>query len=102
MPAPRFIPEGTTVADWVPACVCDDIDEEDVIRWDYEGRTYAIYRAEDGFYCTDGLCTHEDEHLETGFCRAMSSSVPFTRACSTSDPARCSHLRPASISTPIR
>ena len=63
----RFsIPERTTMADWVHACACDDIDDEDLIRWDHEGRTYAIYKAADGFYCTDGLCTHEDEHLEAG------------------------------------
>ena len=54
------------MSDWVHACACDDIEEEDVVRWDHGERTYAIYRAADGFYCTDGLCTHEDEHLEMG------------------------------------
>ena len=51
---------------WIHACACDEIDEEDLIRWDHEGRSYAIYRAEDGFYCTDGMCTHEATHLEDG------------------------------------
>ena len=54
------------MADWVRACACDDIEDEDLIRWDHAGRTYAIYKAEDGFYCTDGMCTHEEEHLEEG------------------------------------
>ena len=54
------------MADWVRACACDDIEDDDLIRWDHEGRTYAIYKAEDGFYCTDGMCTHEEEHLEEG------------------------------------
>ena len=54
------------MADWVRACACDDIDDEDLVRWDHEGRSYAIYKAADGFYCTDGFCTHEEEHLETG------------------------------------
>lgn len=54
------------MADWVHACACDDIEEEDLVRWDHQERTFAIYRAEDGFYCTDGLCTHEEQHLETG------------------------------------
>ena len=54
------------MGDWVRACACDDIVEEDLIRWDHEGRTYAIYRAFDGFYCTQGYCTHEDEHLDAG------------------------------------
>ncbi len=52
---------------WVDACAVDDVDEEDVIRWDHEGRTYAIFRSQDNeFYCTDGLCTHEQVHLSDG------------------------------------
>ena len=54
------------MADWVHACDRGDIDEEDLVRWDHEGRTFAIYNAVDGFYCTQGDCTHEDEHLEAG------------------------------------
>ena len=54
------------MADWVRACAENDIDDQDLIRWDHEGRTYAIYQTYDGFYCTDGLCTHRDEHLEAG------------------------------------
>lgn len=52
---------------WVDACAVDDIDEEDVIRFDHAGRTYAIYRTEDGdFHASDGLCTHEKVHLADG------------------------------------
>jgi 3-phenylpropionate/trans-cinnamate dioxygenase ferredoxin subunit len=52
---------------WVDACATDDIDEEDVIRWDHGARTYAVYQSLDGkFYCTDGLCTHEQVHLSDG------------------------------------
>jgi 3-phenylpropionate/trans-cinnamate dioxygenase ferredoxin component len=52
---------------WVTACTTDDVDEEDVIRFDHEGRTYAIYQSPDGdFFCTDGLCTHEQVHLSGG------------------------------------
>lgn len=54
------------MADWVRACPVDDIDDQDLVRWDHGGRTYAIYRSFDGFYCTDGLCTHRDEPLEAG------------------------------------
>ena len=66
MRAPPSIPESLTMSDWVHACACDDIEEEDLVRWDHEERTFAIYRAADGFYCTDGLCTHEEQHLEMG------------------------------------
>ena len=52
---------------WIDACATDDIAPEDVIRFDHGGRTYALYRsAEDGFYCTDGLCSHEQAHLAEG------------------------------------
>ena len=54
------------MADWIRACAGDDVDEQDLVRWDHAGHTYAIYRTHDGFYCTDGLCTHRDEHLEAG------------------------------------
>ncbi len=52
---------------WVKACDADDIEEEDVIRFDHEGRTFAIYRSPDGeFFATDGLCTHKQVHLADG------------------------------------
>ena len=45
----------------------DDVDEEDVIRFDHGGRSFAIYRSpDDKFYATDGLCTHEKVHLADG------------------------------------
>jgi 3-phenylpropionate/trans-cinnamate dioxygenase ferredoxin subunit len=52
---------------WVEACAVDDIDEEDVIRFDHDGLTYAIYRSPDSeYFATAGLCTHEKVHLEAG------------------------------------
>ena len=52
---------------WIEACAADDVEEEDVIRWDHGEKTYAIYRsADDGYFCTDGLCTHEQVHLADG------------------------------------
>jgi 3-phenylpropionate/trans-cinnamate dioxygenase ferredoxin component len=55
-------------AAWIDACATDDIDAEDVIRFDHGGRTFAVYRtADDRFYATDGLCTHEQVHLADGF-----------------------------------
>ena len=52
---------------WVDACAADDIDPEDVIRFDRNGRTFAVYRTEDDrYFATDGLCTHEQVHLADG------------------------------------
>lgn len=52
---------------WINACDTDDIDQDDVIRFDHDGRTFALYRTEDDrFFATDGLCTHEKVHLSGG------------------------------------
>ena len=55
------------MTDWIDACAADDIDEEDLVRFDHGGQTFAVYRSpDDKFYCTDGLCTHEHVHLAEG------------------------------------
>jgi 3-phenylpropionate/trans-cinnamate dioxygenase ferredoxin component len=55
------------VSEWIEACAAGDIAEEDVMRFDHGGRTFAIYHSPDGkFYATDGLCTHEKVHLADG------------------------------------
>lgn len=52
---------------WIEACAAGDIDGEDVMRFDHDGRSFAIYHAPDGrHYATDGLCTHEKVHLADG------------------------------------
>lgn len=52
---------------WVEVCATGDIDEEDVIRFDHDGKTFAVYRSpDDRFFATDGLCTHEKIHLADG------------------------------------
>jgi 3-phenylpropionate/trans-cinnamate dioxygenase ferredoxin component len=53
---------------WIKVCNVDDIESEDVMRFDQGERTFAIYRSTDGqFYATDGLCTHQKVHLAGGF-----------------------------------
>ena len=52
---------------WTAACAVDEVGEEDVIRFDHGGRTFAIYRTADNrFFATDGFCTHERAHLADG------------------------------------
>ena len=44
-----------------------DLAPEEGRRFDHAGKTYAVFRNhEDGYFCTDGLCTHEDVHLCDG------------------------------------
>ena len=54
------------MAEWVYVCDTEEIDLEDTKRFDHNDKTYCLYHLEDGFYATDGLCTHEDVHLEDG------------------------------------
>lgn len=52
---------------WVDVCSPSEIDEEDLVRFDHGDRTFAVYRsADDEYFCTDGLCTHEQVHLADG------------------------------------
>jgi 3-phenylpropionate/trans-cinnamate dioxygenase ferredoxin subunit len=55
------------MAAWIETCGVDDIDAEDVVRFDHGGKTYAVYRSpDDEYFATDGLCTHEKVHLADG------------------------------------
>jgi len=47
--------------------VLREIEPEDVIRFDHQGREYAIYRSpSDEYFATEGICTHEHAHLADG------------------------------------
>ena len=55
------------MANWTDVCNASDIAAEDVLRFDKDGRTFALYRSpDDKYYATDGLCTHEKVHLAGG------------------------------------
>ena len=54
------------MSNWHLVCETSEIDFEDLKRFDYEDKTYCIYHIKDGFFATDGMCTHEDVHLEDG------------------------------------
>lgn len=52
---------------WVRACDANEVEVEDLVRFDHGDRTFAVYRSpDDGYFCTDGLCTHEQVHLADG------------------------------------
>lgn len=55
------------MSNWIDACACDDIEEEDLLGFEHEGHHYAIYRSpENDFFATDGQCTHEQVLLDEG------------------------------------
>ncbi len=62
---------------WMDVCAVDDLNPEDVIRFDHAGRTFAVYRDPDGVvFATDGLCTHEQVHLADGLVIEHSIECP--------------------------
>lgn len=53
---------------WVEAVGITDVPVDDVVRWDHEGLSYAIYRLGAGdFFATANVCTHEHAFLSEGF-----------------------------------
>jgi len=54
------------VGAWIEVCAAGDIEQEDLIRWDYGSRSFAIYNTGKGYFATDGYCTHERQHLGDG------------------------------------
>ena len=52
---------------WIDVCPVKVLKAGDVTRFDFQGYTYAIYRTTDnGYYATDGICTHGNTHLAMG------------------------------------
>jgi 3-phenylpropionate/trans-cinnamate dioxygenase ferredoxin component len=81
---------------WTPACGTDEVEREDLIRFDHGGRCIAIYRtADDRYFATDGLCTHEHALLTDGLvtgciieCPKHNGRFDFTTGKATRRPAR--------------
>lgn len=63
--------------EWIEACEAGEIEAEDVIRFDYQDRTFAIYRTDkEEYYATDGYCTHEKFHLSNGLVMGNTIECP--------------------------
>ncbi|WP_077034368.1 MocE family 2Fe-2S type ferredoxin [Pelomonas sp. KK5] len=54
------------MSEWIEVCPLAALDEEDVMRFDHAGRSFAVYRIGDEVFASDGLCTHEQVHLCDG------------------------------------
>ena len=63
---------------WIDAGAADSIMLEDVRPFDHHGKSYALYRtADDRYFATDGLCTHEDAELADGFVQGTIIECPL-------------------------
>ena len=75
--AHTFTAKGRAIDGWVEVCAGSFVKNEDVIRFDHEGQTYAIYRDDKGtLYATDGMCTHGNTHLSEGFVKGNLVECP--------------------------
>lgn len=85
---------------WIDVCAADAIEAEGALRFDSGGRTFAVFRNDrDEYFCTDGLCTHEEVHLAEGLvigntveCPKHASIFDFSTGEVESPPA-CENLR---------
>ncbi|TLX72338.1 NADH:ubiquinone reductase (Na(+)-transporting) subunit F [Labilibacter sediminis] len=58
---------GKLVNGKIEICHFNELPKGDVIRFDFEQKTYALYKTNsDRFYATDGICTHGNAHLAEG------------------------------------
>lgn len=85
---------------WIRACAADDIEPEDLIRFDHGKETFVIIRSpDDEFFCMDGICSHEHVHLCDGLvmggiveCPKHNAQFDYTTGEATRAPA-CINLR---------
>ena len=72
-----FKAKGQAVNGWIEICAGDFLKTEDVIRFDHDQKTYAIYRTAAGaLYATDGICTHGNAHLADGLVKGRLIECP--------------------------
>ena len=69
--------EEASVSGWVEVCDAAHLGQEDVIRFDHQKRTYALYQTKEGSYhATDGICTHGNTHLAEGLVKGKLIECP--------------------------
>ncbi|HEX3628547.1 MAG TPA: NADH:ubiquinone reductase (Na(+)-transporting) subunit F [Verrucomicrobiae bacterium] len=72
-----FTAKGKAVGGWIEICAASFLKNEDVIRFDHEQKTYAVYRLADGsLHATDGICTHGNTHLADGLVKGRLIECP--------------------------
>jgi hypothetical protein len=59
---------GRVVVDgWIEVCPAAQLKKADVLRFDHDNKTYAIYRTAAGtLHASEGICTHGNAHLADG------------------------------------
>jgi Na+-transporting NADH:ubiquinone oxidoreductase subunit F len=72
-----FAAKGKPVNGWLEVGVSALLKSEEVIRFDHQQHTYAIYRSSDAaLFATDGICTHGNTHLADGLVKGRLVECP--------------------------
>jgi Na(+)-translocating NADH:ubiquinone oxidoreductase F subunit len=62
---------------WVAICSSIQLENENVLRFDHNKNTFAIYRDNHSkLYATDGICTHGNTHLSEGLVKGKTVECP--------------------------
>ncbi|PBB39976.1 Rieske family ferredoxin [Mesorhizobium sp. WSM3866] len=52
---------------WIEVCALEALAPEEAMRFEHEGRSFAVIRSPDGnYFAIDGHCSHEKVHLADG------------------------------------
>ncbi|MER8395311.1 MocE family 2Fe-2S type ferredoxin [Mesorhizobium sp. M1340] len=87
-------------SNWIKALNVTDVPKNDVKRWDYGTKSFAIFRtADDQCYATADACTHENARMSDGFvmnhtieCPRHAGSFDF-RTGEALNPPACINLK---------
>jgi MocE subfamily Rieske [2Fe-2S] domain protein len=62
---------------WIEVCDADLLEKGEVLRFDHDAGTCALYRTMEGvYYATDGICTHGRTHLAGGLLKGDQVECP--------------------------
>lgn len=62
---------------WQEVCSVADMAPETARRWDFGGRSYALFKSPDGrIFATDNVCTHQHAYLSEGFVEGITVECP--------------------------
>ena len=62
---------------WTEVAQDGDIDDEEAIRAQVNGKPIAVYFVEGNYYATDDLCTHEEASLSEGYIDGTTVECPL-------------------------
>lgn len=65
---------------WIKIANTSDIDIDESLGLEIEGKTIALHRTDSGFYATDNICTHQYALLSEGYLEDDCIECPLHQA----------------------